>query len=140
MRSPWSTRLLRAFLALWFALSGTEMGATHACPMHDGAAASSMHAAPEHAGHGGHASGASSSASEAATGHDGTDATHHCTCVGMGCGSASVASLASGPVVQSPEAQPRAVAGHVDREDVRIARAVHVLPFANGPPARVLTA
>jgi hypothetical protein len=140
MRPSWSTRLLRAFLALWFVAFGADLAGVHACPMHAGVAAPAAHgspAAPSQGGHDHHMMSGSTAASD--TGGD-SAAPHGCTCVGMGCGSSPVASIAAGPVVLATLVAPRAAAGVVEIDERRDGRAVHALPFAIGPPARVATA
>ncbi|MDB4886726.1 MAG: hypothetical protein JWN79_2164 [Gemmatimonadetes bacterium] len=146
MPRPWPTRLLRACLALWFALAGAELGMVHACPQHGGAGghqhseSSAQAAAGTHGmSHGAHAS------VPAAGATSGTDrspaAPHACTCVGACAAASGAAALAPSHTVPPTATISAAdVAIHGDARDASGGRSAHVLPFGNGPPAGALTA
>lgn len=126
MRHHVWNRACAAVLALWFAIvTGAPVG-IHPCPVHDGPAAPSA----SHAAHG-HAHGAS----HHSQGHGGAGAQCHCIgqcCVSTGAAipGALVATFAIVTVAVREAAHPAYAYVHV--------AAAHVLPFANGPPARAV--
>jgi len=142
-----SRRLLAALFLPWFAVVTAEPAAFHSCAMHSaGAARESAATEPaavngEHAGHS--AAGHSMTMHEhrAESGSDaptpGRGGATQCTC-DSGC---CVAAAATTP---PPRAELLVVPGTVRREapllgstGVSATATPHVLPFANGPPARV---
>jgi uncharacterized protein involved in copper resistance len=152
MRRPLRTRLLGAVLAPWLALFLAEPLPLHGCSMHGLPGVESMQgtapvaiAPPSHdamgmdhgamAGMAHDAMGdmphdAPGAPTDDAPGHHG----HACTCLGGCCAPAPVSLAAPPALAWVPEAIARTThrfAGPV----APAARAPHVLPFANGPPA-----
>jgi hypothetical protein len=129
-RHPWSVRLLRAVLALWFALAGGELGLVHGCPMHDTAGGhgpvhgmAMRHHAPSHVGH-------------PPASQDGTTPTpsHACTCVGACSATGALVAPVPAPAVAVARYAFSARAAWPGVPAVAAPRGAHVLPFGNGPP------
>jgi hypothetical protein len=124
-------RALISIWGLWLSAALSEAPGLHACPVHGGHGAhAAQTAALEHSGHMGHmAHGSQPSAP--------TDQSHHdpagCTCLGLCCCAATVATpassieLADAIVVDTPQVR------HADVTSPVVQRA-YSLPFANGPP------
>ena len=122
--AAWLMTLLLALVAL-------EPLRAHACPRHFGAAPASSAATDAHAGHGTHAP-VLDAASQDGESHE----RHPCDCLGS-CGLAPTIALPAADLV-GPRGAERAIAAPpaaTSPETVALARE-HLLPFANGPPAR----
>jgi hypothetical protein len=130
-------RVLVLLLSLWFTVYIGEPEWVSPCPTHDGVAAAQM-AGAAHEGHGGHGAvhGASSDRQGAAHTPGGA---HQCHCPGPCCG-ASAATIAERVGLPLGEQLASRLARIAPTADVVPAGAPHVLPFANGPPARALGA
>jgi hypothetical protein len=132
--SSWK-RALALLAGIWLAIVMAEPAALHSCPLH-GSAAAGAHAGMAHDGvaHGTHGARAEQSPAHAPL----RDAGHQCSCLGdCGIGGLQQALLPDGhparwvpaAVLRGATAIPRALAAAPPASD-------HVLPFANGPPAR----
>jgi hypothetical protein len=122
-RSPLA-RLLTVVFAAWFVTALAEPQALHTCAMH------SAHAAAVGTTHHMH---------QAAGGHDHSTTPHRgeqCSCLGSCCSVVPV-TLARSPELAWVPAQILLEQPLFAEVVFAPARFAHVLPFANGPPARV---
>jgi hypothetical protein len=131
-------RIAAWLMAVLLTLVVLEPMRVHDCPLHGQLALRQAgDAVPMH--HGGHAS-AAQGVDDAASHHGGQpdhDGPHQCDCLGD-CGLTAHVALTSAAAVQVAVTTVAVAAAPLAVEPVVAAPAAeHVLPFANGPPARV---
>ena len=121
-------RVLIATWALWLAAALAEVGPLGACPKHGhhGIAAPS-------ASHGAHQSHAAGMGATPTRSHPADQSHAACTCLGLSCCAAAVA-LPGAPTALVPVTERQVDVALWPYANVTVARAPHVLPFANGPP------
>ena len=144
MRRPLWYRVLISLWAVWFSTALVEPAGLFACAMHSGMTVNTVapvHEATDAAHHEHAAPAASSEPSAAAPAVQTADPEHDghacCTCLGQ----CSTMTAAVVPHVDSTMAEHLSLQANVAAAVVlsRIPlRPAHALPFANGPPARVL--
>jgi hypothetical protein len=127
-RTPWG-RAFAGVMAVWLAVSLSEPGFLHSCPVHGAmlGAHASMHKAAAHAGphHG-------SVDARTPAENDGGQS-HTCTCLDHCCCAAPIG--LAGTHVALPIGAPTALRDAGVPAYVYVAVAAdHVLPFQNGPP------
>jgi hypothetical protein len=125
MHRSLATRLLAAFVAVWFTINMVEPAWLHSCPVHDGLLVTT--AANHHTGGQSHASHQRAS-------HDESNApaeSHHCSCLGV-CTAAAIVSAPVSPLTGT--ADHRAAAPGLPEYHHPVLDRAHELPFANGPP------
>ncbi|HEU4631469.1 MAG TPA: hypothetical protein VFS08_17075 [Gemmatimonadaceae bacterium] len=132
-------RAVAWLMAVLLALVVLEPMRVHDCPLHGQLALRQAAGAPAHAGHGAH--GAPMSAADGAASHHGGqpahDGPHPCDCLGA-CGLTTLVALTPPAAVHVVTATVAVTAAPLAAAPVVAAPAAeHVLPFANGPPARV---
>ena len=131
-------RIAAWLMAVLLTLVVLEPMRVHDCPLHGQLALRHADdAAPAH--HGGH--GAPAQAVDHAAHHGGQpandDGPHQCDCLGD-CGLTALVALTAPAAVQVAATTVVVAAAPLATEPVVVAPAAeHVLPFANGPPARV---
>jgi hypothetical protein len=130
-RSP-ARRAAAALFALLFLLVVGEPLALHACPMHDGVAASAA-ADASHASNADHDAHASHGGMAPASQPDGGDDAHQCQCLGD-CAAATGLALPTAQAVRWHVVVTRRADPPAAEYRVALVAAPHVLPFANGPP------
>jgi hypothetical protein len=144
MRSPVWYRVLISLWAVWFSTALIEPAGFFACAMHSGMAAETSAPVNDatsaaHHEHAAHAASTEQSASAPAaqTADPEQDGHACCTCLGQCCTmTAAVVPQVDITIAEHLSRQTSAAAAVVlSRIPLRPA---HALPFANGPPARVL--
>ena len=141
MKRRFSSRLLGALLAPWFAFVVAEPVSMHACAMrsgHDGPSSSALVAAGAHAEHGQtHASAHArlhGAAEPAQTEAPAPTNEHPCNCMGMGCQAAAIP-LRAAQFSLVEIAEHRAALNVIPTSAVtQPAQREHDRPFAIGPP------
>ena len=131
-------RSVARLLSVLLAFVVGEPFRVHECPVHLRTAAQhdgTRPAADAHAAHGSHAAHRAAAVPDGAADAGAPAApTHRCDCLGD-CGLATIAALRPHPALWVPAAVAAVETVPAPERAPALARAEHVLPFANGPPA-----